>query len=311
MEVTKQISGTIFDIQGFSVHDGPGARSLIFLKGCTLNCFWCCNPEGISTINVPLFYDTKCIGCGNCKEACPNNAIQLMSGKPVINRVICEECHTNICVDNCFTDALQLSGRTITVDELYAVIQRDRQFWGKDGGITLTGGEPLLQVDFAREILKKCHDAYIHTAIETCGNVPWENYELVIDYLDWIFFDLKHIDPNQHQVGTGFSNAGIINNVRKLNESFNGKLVFRLPFVPGFNSARVNLSGIASLILETKWREINLLPLHHLGKEKYQLLGKEFKADSFPIPDPEELQTAKSIFEDFGITCYIGQNTPF
>jgi len=311
MEVTKSASGTIFDIQGFSVHDGPGARSLIFLKGCTLNCFWCCNPEGISTVNTPLYYSSKCIGCGNCKKACPNDAIQFIAEKPVIDRTICEKCDTYLCVDNCYTNALQLSGRTISVDELYAIIKRDRQFWGPDGGITLTGGEPLLQVNFAQQILKKCHDAYIHTAIETCGNVPWKNYELVIDYLDWIFFDLKQIDSKQHESGTGVSNKNIINNVRKLNENFKGKLIFRLPFIPGFNSARENLVGIAALILETKWKEINLLPLHHLGREKYQLLGKEFKADGFSIPSSEELQAAKHIFEEFGIICYIGQDTPF
>lgn len=309
--MNQQISGTIFDIQGFSVHDGPGARSLIFLKGCTLNCFWCCNPEGISKANIPLFYASRCIGCGNCEAACPNNAIQFIAQKPVIDRTICENCLDHYCLDNCYTDALRMSGRTISVDELFSVIQRDRQFWGSEGGITLTGGEPLLQIDFARNILKKCYDSYIHTAIETCGNVPWKNFEMVIDHLDWIFFDLKQIDPKQHEAGIGSSNANIINNVRKLNETFNGKLIFRLPFIPGFNNSRENLAGIASLILETKWKEINLLPLHHLGRNKYNLLGLEFKADSFPIPSPDELQTAKAIFEEFGITCYIGQDTPF
>ncbi|MDO9577637.1 MAG: glycyl-radical enzyme activating protein [Candidatus Cloacimonadales bacterium] len=311
MEVNQQISGTIFDIQGFSVHDGPGARSLIFLKGCSLNCFWCCNPEGISKENIPLFYASRCIGCGNCETFCPNNAIQFIAEKPVIDRTICEKCHDHSCLDNCYTDALRMSGRTISVDELFSIIQRDRQFWGSEGGITLTGGEPLLQIDFAHNILKKCYESYIHTAIETCGNVPWKNFELVIDHLDWIFFDLKQIDPKQHETGTGTSNTNIINNVRKLNETFNGKLIFRLPFIPGFNSSRENLAGIASLILETKWKEINLLPLHHLGRNKYQLLGLEFKADKFPIPSPEELQTAKEIFEEFGLTCFIGQDTPF
>ena len=311
MELDRQDSGSIFDIQGFSVHDGPGARTLIFLKGCSLNCFWCSNPEGISTSNIPLYYSSKCIGCGNCKTACPNGAIQFIDEKPAINRDICEKCHDHSCIDNCHTDALRISGRTISVDELFKIIQRDRQYWGKNGGITLTGGEPLLQSDFARDILKKCYNTYIHTAIETCGYVPWKNFEKVIDYLDWIIFDLKHIDSEQHKAGTGFSNTNIMNNVRKLNEAFKGRVVFRLPFIPGYNSSGENLAGIASLISETNWREINILPLHHLGREKYQILSLEYKAAGIPTPSPEDLKAAKAIFEEFGVTCFIGQDTPF
>ena len=311
MELDRPGSGTIFDIQGFSVHDGPGARSLIFLKGCSLKCFWCSNPEGISKSNIPLYYSSRCIGCGNCKTACPNNAIQLIEEKPVIDRDICERCNDYTCVDNCYTDALCMSGRTISVDELFLIIQRDRQYWGNEGGITLTGGEPLIQVDFARDILEKCYKAYIHTAIETCGHVPWENFEMVIDYLDWIFFDLKHIDANQHIKGTCSSNTVIISNLRKLARTFKGRLVFRLPLIPGYNSSRENLEGIASLILETNWKEINILPLHHLGREKYQLLGMEYKGARFQTPTSDDLSAAKTIFEESGITCFIGQDTPF
>ena len=166
-------------------------------------------------------------------------------------------------------------------------------------------------MDFAREILEKCYNAYIHTAIETCGHVPWKNFEMIIDYLDWIFFDLKHIDPKQHKTGTESSNENIINNVRKLNETFKGKLVFRLTFIPGYNSSKENLEGISSLILETNWREINILPLHHFGREKYQLLGLKYKAACFPTPSSKELKSAKAIFEKLGVTCFIDQDTPF
>ncbi len=311
MELGKPVSGMIFDIQGFSVHDGPGARSLIFLKGCSLNCFWCSNPEGIGQSNPPLYYSSKCIACGNCIAACQKDAIKLLDGKPAIDRSICEKCNDHTCIDNCYTDALRLAGRTISVDQLFSIIQRDRQYWGDKGGITLTGGEPLFQSEFAREILKKCYNAGIHTAIETCGHVPWKHFACVIDYLDWIFFDLKHMDPEKHKTGTGSSNAEIINNVRNLHKSFKGRLVFRLPFIPGYNSSRVNLEGIASLILETNWKEINILPLHHLGREKYRLLGREYKAGGFPTPSSGDLAAAKAIFEKSGIACYIGQDTPF
>lgn len=311
MELKKEISGKIFDIQGFSVHDGPGARSLIFLKGCSLNCFWCSNPEGISKSIIPLYYSSKCIACGNCIKACTKHAIQLIDGNIIINRNICEKCNDHLCNVNCFTDALRMSGRNITVDELITVIQRDRQYWGNEGGITLSGGEPLLQIDFVSSLLEKCYHSYIHTAIETCGHVPWKNFEKTIEYLDWIFFDLKHLNSEQHLSATGQHNKTIINNVKKLNENFKGRIVFRLPLIPGFNSSNENLKEIANLISETKWKEINLLPLHHLGREKYQLLGIKYEGIKYAIPSTKELNDAKKTFEKFGIKCFTGHNTPF
>lgn len=311
MELASPVLGTIFDVQGFSVHDGPGARSLIFLKGCTLNCFWCSNPEGIGIKNVPLYYASKCIDCGKCMDNCPVEAIRITREGHFIDRSLCVDCTDHQCVEECYTDALRFSGRTTTVDELYKVIQRDRPFWGSGGGITLTGGEPLFQIDFARAILEKCYDAYIHTAIETCGNVPWKNFEKVIEFLDWIFFDLKQMDAELHKGGTGASNEVITDNVMKLSGKFNGRVIFRLPLIPGFNDSDENLERIAALILKTKWREINILPLHHLGREKYETMGREYKGLSYPIPSKDQLLEVKSVFESKGITCYIGHETPF
>ena len=311
MEIKKNITGKIFDIQGFSVHDGPGARTLIFLKGCTLDCLWCSNPEGIGASNVLLYYVPKCIKCGNCALACSHNAIHLKEETLTINRDICKKCKDYTCVQNCYTDALRLCGKDVTVDELFLIIQRDRHFWGVGGGVTFTGGEPLLQVDFISKLLEKCYNAYVHTAIETCGNVPWKNFEKTIDHIDWIFFDLKHIDPKQHKKGTGQNNTEIINNIFKLNETFKGRVVFRLPFIPGFNNSNENLEGIARLISETKWKEINILPLHHLGSEKYTFLGTDYKGFQYSIPSISELKQAQAIFEKFKIQCYIGSETSF
>jgi pyruvate formate lyase activating enzyme len=311
MELTRNASGKIFDIQGFSVHDGPGARSLIFLKGCSLNCFWCSNPEGISSSDVPLYYASKCNGCLNCIEACPHNAVHIIDSDHIIDRVVCEQCSDPLCIESCYTGALRMSGRTVTVDELFSILQRDRHYWGENGGVTFGGGEPLLQLDFLRSILKRCHDAFIHTAIETCGQVPWRNFEKTIGYIDWIFFDLKHIDPEQHKRGTGKDNRKIISNVRKLNENYQGRLVFRLPLVPGYNDRKEDLEGIAALIAETKWKEINVLPVHHLGREKYKFLGMDYKGLEFPPPSSDELMRAKNIFTAAGFECYIGHATPF
>lgn len=311
MELDKQVSGTIFDIQGFSVHDGPGARTLIFLKGCSLNCFWCSNPEGISKSNIPLYYSSKCIGCGNCKTACPNNAIQFIDEKPVIDRDFCEICNDHTCIDNCYTDTLRMSGRTISVDELFSIIQRDRQYWGNKGGITLTGGEPLIQVDFARDILEKCYNSYIHTAIETCGNVPWKNFEMVIDYLDWIFFDLKHLDTDIHKKGTGVSNRLILENAERIASKGNYRLIFRMAIIPGYNDSIENITATAEFMRKIGVDEINILPIHHFGSSKYELLGMKYTYGDVKPPDMRKMEEIKNIFDSYAIKCYIGSNTPF
>ena len=306
MELKKHLVGRIFDIQGFSVHDGPGARSVIFMKGCSLHCFWCSNPEGISFSKLPMYHAPLCISCGNCIAACTHQALQLQYDKLKIDRMFCKQCNEQPCVDHCFTDALRMSGRDVSIEELFKIIQRDRQYWGKDGGVTLSGGEPLIQIHFVSELLKKCYDAYIHTAIETCGQVPWEHFKITIPFIDWIFFDIKHMNTCIHQTGTSSDNSLILSNIKKLNETFQGKLVFRMPFIPGFNNDIENMAAIADLILSTKWKEINLLPLHHLGREKYALLGQEYEGIHYQTPSQQELLEAKTFFKSKDIRCYIG-----
>jgi len=310
MEIMDPILGKIFDIQSFSVHDGPGARTLIFMKGCSLHCFWCSNPEGIDIADLPMYYESKCILCGNCISSCKHNAIKLTDNKLIIDRSVCKQCISKSCIDTCYTDALKLSGRSVSVNELFKIIQRDRQYWGDNGGVTLTGGEPLLQSDFVRSFLRRCYKSYIHTAIETCANVPWTHFEQVLDYLDLIFFDLKHSDSNDHNKGTGAGNENIVDNLKKLNELYEGDLIFRLPLIPGYNINEKNLSGIANMILKTKWRVLNILPLHHYGREKYAYLNMKYLANSYQKPDQKDLQWAKSIFNKAGIKCYIGSELP-
>ena len=311
MELTKERTGFVFDVQGFSVHDGPGCRTLIFFNGCTLNCSWCSNPEGIPVKPPLMYYYSRCIGCGNCAESCPHKAIRLTDGKPGIDRLICSSCETKNCIETCYTDALQSGGHEITVSMLMKQIRRDRQFWGRDGGITLTGGEPLLQIDFAAAILSACHEACIHTAIETCGNIPWKNFQRIIPFTDWIFFDLKHFNKTEHKKAINASNALILENARRLAREFPGRLIFRMPLVPGFNDSPENLNSIISFLRETGKNEINILPLHHLGREKYRLLGKSYSAESNPVPSPELLMELEKKLLDEGIKCYSGSETPY
>lgn len=306
-----ELTGILFDIQGFSVHDGPGCRTLIFFKGCPLSCIWCSNPEGKSSYPEPLFRISSCTRDALCVEACPAGAISIKTGDLVIDRIPCRTCSTFACVDACCTGALQRCGKVMTVEELYSVIQRDRQYWGSRGGITLTGGEPFSQPGFASAILKRCHDGYIHTAAETCGDFPFSSIEPSLPFLDWLFFDLKHMDPVRHKELTGHNNDRILENARRLAKSFQGTMVFRMTVIPGCNNDHDHLRSLASFIRDSGRHEINILPLHHLGREKYILTGRTYYTDSPEIPSAESLQSLMGILENEGITCYLGSDTPF
>lgn len=315
--------GHIFDIQGFSVHDGPGCRTLIFFKGCTLDCDWCSNPEGKSFLPEPLYRESKCIFDNLCVDACSLKAISVFNNGDaetlVFDRKLCEQCRSYDCVKSCNSGALNIGGYEISVEDLYATINRDRQYWGENGGITLTGGEPFAQPVFAGRLLKRCYDAGIHTAVETCGNVPWENYKYALPSIDWIFFDLKTVNRSvirhpsiaqARQPGISPVNR-ILENARRIAGEFSGRLIFRLPVIPGFNDDPGNIRETARFIQSTGRTEVNILPLHHLGREKYALLGKAYFTSGFKIPGKKELDSIAAVFTASGITCYTGSDTPF
>ncbi len=315
MDQSKLNGGYIFDIQGFSVHDGPGCRTLIFLKGCPLRCLWCSNPEGIRPFPEPLYKETKCLFDLYCLQACPHKAITLIGDKDTprlqFDREKCSRCVTYDCVGACLTGALAKGGYYITTEDLYDRIKRDRQYWGEKGGITLTGGEPFAQPEFASALLKRCYDAFIHTAVETCGDIPWKNIEPALPWLEWIFFDLKHIDAASHKELTSSTNSLILENARQLAGKFEGRLVFRLPLVPGLNDSDENIRATAGFILSTGRNELNILPVHHLGREKYQLAGIVYKLPGFEMTPREKLVEIQNRFASLGITCYLGSETPF
>jgi len=307
----KLTGGTIFDIQGFSVHDGPGCRTLIFFKGCTLRCKWCSNPEGLHQFPEPLYNVGKCLFDNLCIEACKRNAITPVDAKLVFNLELCRNCSSFECAAACCSGALKIAGYYITTEKLYELIRRDRQYWGDRGGITLTGGEPFLQPDFAASILKICYDANIHTSIETCGNIPLTNIERSLDYTEWIFYDLKQMDSKRHLDVTGTENRLILDNARKLAYLFRGRLVFRLPLVPGFNDDDAHIQKVSDFLRSIGKDEINILPVHHLGREKYALLGMKYYTTSYKIPEKEVLERVHNVFQSNDIRCYIGSDTPF
>lgn len=235
----------------------------------------------------------------------------MADGKVCINRKVCLKCENWNCVTACYTDALKCGGTEMTVSRLMSIIQRDRQFWGCNGGVTLTGGEPLLQIDFAEELLRRCHEAYIHTAIETCGNVSSGHFERVLPWLDWIFFDLKHFATAAHKQATGADNSTILQNALLLANQFGGRLVFRLPVIPGFNDSIQNLDALITFMNECGKKEINILPLHHLGREKYPLLGRKYTGQSHSAPDAVAMNRIKDYLEGKGLVCFNGSDTPF
>ena len=310
MELGRE-RGNIFDIQGFSVHDGPGCRTLIFMNGCTLRCAWCSNPEGFHVSSALMYHEDLCIRCGNCVASCNFNAVTLTDHQITLDRHYCQECPDHPCTTTCYSGALKLSGKKYSVEEVFAIVQRDREYWGQSGGITLGGGEPLLQIDFAEALLSRFYDAYIHTAIETCGNVSWENFERVLPYLDWIFFDLKHPEIQMHHQFTGFGNQQILHNAVQLAKNFFGRIIFRMPLIPGFNDAETYIRQTAEFLNSINRKEIHVLPLHHLGRQKYEYLGIEYPAKDIQVPSPEKLNSVKQLFTDLGIRCYLGYDTGF
>ena len=283
-----------------------------------MKCRWCSNPEGISHFPVLLYNAEKCIHDNLCVSAC-NQQSAISSQQSAINntselsinRNICDSCSDYKCVKACNTGALKVAGYYISAEELMFRIQKDRNYWGENGGITLTGGEPFCQPDFAIEILKNCYNSYIHTAIETCGNVPWKYYAEALEYIDWIFYDIKNTDHIKHKEWTGVDNKLILENAEKLSRHFKGRIIIRIPLVPGFNDSEKEITDTADFMNKAGIKEVNILPLHNLGMEKYKLLGLPYFTE-FPIPGFQSpLSRYKEIFEDNGLICYEGYKTPF
>lgn len=315
MDQSELNGGYIFDIQGFSVHDGPGCRTLIFLKGCPLRCLWCSNPEGLRPFPEPLYKESKCIFDLFCVQACPHKGIHLTGDKDhqAINfsRDICNKCDTYNCVDACLTGAIAKGGYYMSLTDLYSRLERDRQYWGDKGGITLTGGEPFAQPEFTSAILKKCYEAFIHTAVETCGNIPWKDIEPSLPWLEWIFFDLKHLDDDSHTRLTSVSNKLILENAKRLAGRFMGRLVFRMPLIPGMNDSDENIKATSEFILGLGLKELNILPVHHLGREKYLVSGVPYRMPNLDMAGREKLLDVQKRFTQQGIQCYLGSETPF
>jgi len=312
----RDTKGLIFDIQGHSIHDGPGTRTLVFFSGCPLHCSWCSNPEGLMLRQRLMYKSRFCKNCpGRCITACPVGAARPSAdGGPavVFDRRQCDCCETMDCIEVCYTGALQPSGKWYTVDELMRVFSRDRCYWGPQGGITLTGGEPLMQKEFVLDLLERCHTAYIAACVETSAYVPRTVLRAALPYIDWLFIDIKHMDSARHLEGTGVSNQLILDNIRWIaTADWPGRMVLRMPVVPGFNDSLDNAEATAAFVTEIGQSEINLLPFHRLGASKYEQLGMTYAYAEQPALAQATLEPLAAVYRQRAINCHLGADTPF
>ena len=296
----------VFDVQRFSLHDGPGIRTLVFLKGCPLSCAWCCNPESRYPAAEIGYYPQFCIACGACERACACGAVSLREGRRHFERSMCRECDQMPCVAACPANALRRYGVQTSVDELVEIVRKDELFYrNSGGGVTVSGGEPLLQSAFVAAFLTECKTAGLDTAIETSGYADWDSFERLLGVTDLFLFDLKHAEGAAHIAWTGVDNDGIVNNLRKLAASAK-RIVVRIPVVPGFNDDRETIGGIVDLARGAGVREVHLLPYHRLGSSKYDALGIAYPAENITLPANGQIEELRAFVEQHGMSVRVG-----
>ncbi len=300
-------SGIVFNIQRFSVHDGPGIRTTVFLKGCPLHCPWCSNPESQSRTPELFLRDTKCIKCGKCQQTCPEHAITLTKSGSVIDRAKCSACLK--CTVTCPSKALEPAGRCMTVAEIMDVILRDKGYYKRsNGGLTLSGGEPLAQSHFTGDIFKQAKAQSIHTALDTAGCADWGNFAQVLPYTDLILFDLKHVDFHKHQVATGVAFGPILSNLRKILAETKITVWIRIPLIPKFNASVDVVEQMGNVIrgLPRLPEKVSLLPFHKFAAGKYRALGKSYAYADMPLITEPEIELYKKTIKSTGLKVDIG-----
>jgi pyruvate formate lyase activating enzyme len=291
----------IFDIQRYSVHDGPGIRTVVFFKGCPLRCRWCQNPESLQRRPEIGFALERCIGCHHCEEACAEAAI--LRGTRRIDRARCTVCGE--CVDPCHAEALRIIGEEWGRDELMKEVLRDRPFYeDSGGGVTLSGGEPLLQIDFLEEFCSGCREEGLSVAVETSGAVPFDAFRRLLPFVDLILYDVKAIDPSLHKAWTGSNNEMILSNLEKLRRS-EIPVIPRVPIVPDHTALPANLDQIAAH-LEGKFQQVHLLPYHGWGEPKRDLVDSPEPSLQLDPPSEAEMEAIGKIFEERGILARVG-----
>lgn len=298
----------IFNIVRGSFVDGHGIRTTVFLKGCPLRCAWCCNVEGQLLPNELKVTPDLCNLCGRCLEICPQDAIRLhpdeAGGPVIVDRAKCDGC--GLCTPKCYKGALETFGKRYTVDELFALVQKDENHYRiSGGGVTIGGGEATMQAEFTYAFVKKCHENYLHAAIDTCGYTTTALGFECLKEADLLLYDLKHMDSEIHKKLTGVSNELILSNLKKLND-LGQDIIIRIPVIPGLNDSEENLNAMAAFLSKLPSVErIDLIGYHNYSQKKYLQLGRAYLLD-MPAATEEYMQDVKKLFEQYSLNAQIG-----
>lgn len=296
----------IFDIKRYAINDGPGIRLTIFFKGCPLSCRWCHNPESISPKQQKLFSSARCIGCGECAQACPQDAIRITSDGPVTDKQSCTLC--GACAEVCPTAAIEMAGRYYEIEELLEIAERERPFFEQSGGgVTISGGEPLLHPEYLLALLTACGANKFHRVVDTSGCCAPETLLAVAGQTELFLYDLKTVDDTLHRRFTGVSNQLILDNLRLLNDS-GAQIALRIPVIGGFNADPANAAAMAEFIAAMPGEKhmIHLLPYHAIASGKHQRLGSRYDAGELREPTPEELNRFRDDFARYGLKTILG-----
>lgn len=293
----------ITKIQRFSVHDGPGIRTIVFFKGCPLRCKWCQNPETQSARPRVMLAKDLCIGCGMCRDACPQKIAGPLLSAEGIDRSLCTGCAS--CQEVCFSGAREINGRTVHIQDVLEEVLRDEIFYkNSNGGITVSGGEPLLYSGFVQRLFSACKDRGIHTAVETCGCVPWSALEAVAPVTDLFLYDIKHVDGAVHEEYTGKDNKMILENLERL-VGKGKEVIFRIPLIPGVNDNEEMYGGVARLALRLNVAMVHIMPFHQMGSSKWEAAGMPYAFKDVPPLSMERAESAKERLSGYGLDVHI------
>lgn len=267
----------VIDVERFAINDGPGIRTTVFLKGCPLRCIWCGNPESQTSTRQIMFSQEQCTGCGKCITTCKQKAIEISEEYGLSINTKCNLCGE--CIDACIYNARSFVGKVMTVEEIYDEVMKDYKYFASSkGGVTFSGGEPMLHADFISKVSKKLHKAGVNVLIETCGLVPYEDFKKIIDDVDYIYYDVKLMDTDAHKKYTGAGNETILNNLVRLNKEFKGKITVRYPYITGINSKKEQVISFLEFVdTLDNVDDVEFLPYHRLGMPKYKGLSREYE----------------------------------
>lgn len=302
-----QNNGIIFDIQHYSIHDGPGIRTTVFLKGCPLKCSWCQNPESHSHHPILFFHYDRCSGCGGCLSLCPQNAIEIVEEKSSTDRSRCDNCGQ--CVSHCPNDARSLKGEALCAASVFEEVRKDAIFYrNSQGGVTISGGDPVSQPEFVRHLCELCRKEGIHVALETCGYAPWKTIEFLMAQVDLVLYDFKHMNAAAHKAYTGVANDRILENAKRIYHELKKTIHARVPIVPGYNDSHENIKELAVFITTQLGRDVpvHLLPYHNLARDKYARLEASYSCEDVKPPKDEHLQALLAIIKENGLAGKIG-----